>query len=450
MLVARYQLPAQIQHLVSSNQSTQQPAQPKIMRLITKATLLYLFIMSLVFSIAGMITYNMVMERVARETDYSLAQNMWILRDAIREGKSLNALQNQKTSIVKVATIQPKDTMYTFSDTLAMHQYFKRLEPHRKLTITKKINGVYYRFNMFDIFLETDDVSDGVISVMTRLFFGLGLILLLASFLISSWLFQPFQKTLQKIKGFNLKNNKVIAFEDTSTKEFKQLNGFIAQMTDKAQRDYVSLKEFSENAAHEMQTPIAVAKGKLELLLENANLQEAQLPLIHSAQAALSKLSKLGHSLSLLTKIDNNEFKVKETTDFSEVVKQSANTFQDICDLKGLTLKRDVEQKVMLSINASVADILVSNLLKNAVRYNTEDGWIKVTLDKKQLIVENPGNPPSVPTNQLFERFRKSNQSGASLGLGLAIVKKICEVNQLQVDYVFVEGIHRLIVKFPT
>jgi len=419
------------------------------MRLITKATLLYLFIMSLVFSLAGMVTYDMVMKRVARETDYSLAQNMWLLRDAIAEGKPLDALQNQKTAITEVSNIQPKDTLYAFSDTLAMHPYFKRLEPHRKLTITRKINGTYYKFNMIDIFLETDDVSGGVISVMTRLFFGLGLVLLLASFLISSWLFQPFQKTLQKIKSFNLKNNRAISFEDTSTKEFKQLNGFISQMTDKAQRDYVSLKEFSENAAHEMQTPIAVAKGKLELLLESSNLQEEQLPLIQSAQAALSKLSRLGQSLSLLTKIENNEFTVKETTNFSEVVEQSVLTFQDICALKGLTLKSNIEEKVMLSINASVADILISNLLKNAVRYNTKDGWVNITLDEKQLIVENPGNPPNVPTNQLFERFRKSNQSGASLGLGLAIVKKICEVNQLQVDYVFVEGIHRLIVKFP-
>ncbi len=405
--------------------------------------------MSLVFSLGGIVTYNMVMKAVAKETDYSLAQNMYLLEDAIREGKPLDALQSSKTRITKVSTIQANDTVYHFSDTLAMHPYWKRLEPYRKMTITRKVDTAYYRFSMIDIFLETDDVSKGVISVMTRLFFGLGLILLLASFLISSWLFQPFQRTLQKIKSFNLKENNTITFEDTSTKEFNQLNGFISQMTEKAQRDYVSLKEFSENAAHEMQTPIAVAKGKLELLLEDDNLQESQLPLIQSAQAALSKLSRLGQSLSLLTKIENNEFTVKETTNFSEVVEQSVITFQDICELKGLALKSNIEKNVLLSINASVADILVSNLLKNAVRYNSTDGWVNISLNKKQLVIENPGHPPNVPTNQLFERFRKSNQSGASLGLGLAIVKKICEVNQLKVDYVYTEGVHRLIVKLP-
>ena len=219
-------------------------------------------------------------------------------------------------------------------------------------------------------------------------------------------------------------------------------------MTDKARRDYIALKEFSENAAHEMQTPIAVAKGKLELLLESPDLQENQLPLIQSAQEALSKLSRLGQSLSLLTKIENNEFTSQETTNFSEVVQQSVRLFQDLCELKGLTLRSQIEPSVYLSINAAIADIMISNLLKNAVRYNLTDGWIEVVLTKKELTVKNPGVPPNVPTQQLFERFRKSNQSGESLGLGLAIVKKICDVNHWHVRYDFVEGVHQLTVRF--
>lgn len=419
------------------------------MRLITKATLLFLFISLFVFSIASVVTYNMVMKAVGRETDYSLAQNMYLLEDAIRQGKPLDALQNSKTQIKKVELVNPKDTLYSFSDTLAMHPYWKRLEPHRSLSITRNIDGAYYQFKMFDIFFETDDVSKGVISVMTRLFLGLGLILLLCSFLISSWLFQPFQRTLQKIQSFNLKNNKPIELPKTTTKEFTQLNGFITQMTDKASRDYISLKEFSENAAHEMQTPIAVAKGKLELLLESAYLTEEQLPLIQSTQSALSKLSRLGHALSLLTKIENDEFVAKETTDFSKVVEQTVMTFKDIAELQNVRLESTIENNIFLTINASIADILVSNLLKNAIRYNLPNGWIKVELTKKQLTVKNLGNPPTIPTNQLFERFRKDNQSGKSLGLGLAIVKKICEVNQLKVDYIYEDGVHELAVEFP-
>jgi signal transduction histidine kinase len=390
------------------------------------------------------------MKAVARETDYSLAQNMYLLEDAILEGKPLDALQSNKTIITKVDTFEASDTLYSFSDTLAIHPYWKRPEPHRKLIITRNVGGEYYRFHMFDIFMESDDMSSGVINVMTRLFIGLGLVLLLFSFLISSWLFQPFQRTLQKIKAFNLKNNEPVDFSKTTTKEFVQLNDFISQMTDKARRDYIALKEFSENAAHEMQTPIAIAKGKLELLLESPDLKPEQLPLIQSAQAALSRLSKLGQSLSLLTKIENNEFTSLETTNFSEVVEQSTSNFKEICDLKGLTLEKNINQNIFLTINNAIADILISNLLKNAIRYNLPEGWIKINMNHQQLVVSNPGSPPNIPTSQLFERFRKSNQSGKSLGLGLAIVKKICDVNKLKVNYKYDNGIHQLIVNFQS
>ncbi len=420
------------------------------MRLITKTTLLYLLIALLVFGVGGVITYQMIRQMVDRETDYSLAQNMYLIEEAIKEGKPIDALNNKKTQIEKVTNIQPKDTLYLFTDTMAMHPYWKRLEPHRKLTITRKINEEYYRISMFDIFMESDDVSEGVISVMTRLFLGLGLMLLLCSFLISSWLFEPFQKTLQKISAFNLKNDDPVQFAATSTKEFSKLNDFITQMTTKARQDYISLKEFSENAAHEMQTPIAVANGKLELLLENPDLNSRQLELIQSAQTALSKLSKLGQSLSLLTKIENKEFSNLEITNFSTIVTQATDNFKDISELKGISLESHIEKNILLGINASLSEILVNNLLKNAVRYNLPNGWISINLNKNQLIIKNPGMPPKISTSQLFERFRKSNQSENSLGLGLAIVKKICEVNNFEVNYLFDKGIHQLTVEFSS
>lgn len=418
------------------------------MRLITKTTLFYLFISLLVFSIAGIITYKMVMKEVAKEMDYSLRNNMILLENAIREGKPLDALQNSKTQITKVTDFLPEDTLYVFSDTLAIHPYFKRLEPHRKLAVTRKINNEYYRFIMVDLFFESHEVSDGVIQVMTRLFLGLGLALLMCSFLISSLLLRPFQQTLQKIKDFNLKDGKTLLLPNTSTREFTQLNRFISHMTAKARRDYISLKEFSENAAHEMQTPIAIAKGKLELLLESPDLTEGQLPLIQSAQSSLSKLSKLGQSLSLLTKIENHEFKSQEITNFSEIVEQAVANFKDICELKKLQLDSKIKKGIHLPINAALADILVANLLKNAVRYNLPNGWIKIEVDKDKLQIQNPGVPPQIPPQQLFERFRKDNQSGQSLGLGLAIVKKICEVSKFKISYEFEANIHLLTVVF--
>ena len=139
------------------------------------------------------------------------------------------------------------------------------------------------------------------------------------SFLISKRLFQPFHDILDSISRFNLKSPDQPELPKTSTKEFSELNNFVRQMTSKARRDYVSLKEFSENASHEMQTPIAVAQGKLELLSVSEGLNPNQLELIQSARASLTKLSKMGKSLSLLTKIENLEFQNPGQVDFSEI-----------------------------------------------------------------------------------------------------------------------------------
>jgi len=419
------------------------------MRLITKTTLVYLFIALLVFGLGGYLTYQVLKRGVAKETDYSLSQNLGLLLNSIKERKPLDALENGKITIRKIPSSQVKDTLYAFSDTLAMHPYWKRLEPHRKLKVTRRVNGEYYQIQMIDNFLELDDLFNGVFGVLSRLFISLGVVLLLCSFLISRWLFKPFQRTLEQIKSFNLKSDEPIQLTTTSTKEFQQLNTFVSTMTAKANSDYQALKEFSENAAHEMQTPIAIAKGKLELLLEHPDLQSEQLQLIESAQTSLTKLSRLGQSLSLLTKIDNEEFANPTLINLSTLVTNNVDNFQSLCELKGLNLTSSIEKEVYLNIHSALADILVGNLLKNAVRHNIHAGWIDVILNKDALIIKNSGLAPKIPTEQLFERFRKSNQSSNSLGLGLAIVKKISVVNQLKVSYAFESGVHQLRVGFP-
>ena len=224
------------------------------MRLITKTTLLYLLIALFVFGMGGYLTYYAIKQAVSKETDYEMVSDYRMLRAAIESGKPIDALQNDKVKIELVSTVVPADTVYQFSDTLAMHPFWKRLEPYRQLKVSKEINGAYYRIRMVDNFLEVDDMLDGVIGILSRLFLTLGVILLLCSFLISQWLFQPFQRTLEKIKNFNLKQDAPLQLADTSIKEFQQLNEFVENMTAKATRDYQSLKEFSENAAHEIQT----------------------------------------------------------------------------------------------------------------------------------------------------------------------------------------------------
>ncbi|MCB0556989.1 MAG: HAMP domain-containing histidine kinase, partial [Phaeodactylibacter sp.] len=203
-----------------------------------------------------------------------------------------------------------------------------------------------------------------------------------------------------------------------------------------------------ENASHEMQTPLAVAQGKLDLLLETQGLSDEQLTLVQAIQQSIGKLSKLGKALQLLTKIDNQEFSSQAPVNFSRITEASLEHFSELATLKDLQMSSRIEPNVQISVDPVLADILVGNLLKNAIRHNGQGGWIAVELTSEKLVVRNSGKPPRVPTEQLFGRFQKSHATDGSLGLGLAIVKKIADASQFTVDYQFSEGAHQLTVGF--
>lgn len=418
------------------------------MNLIIKTTLLYLLVAMLVFSIGGVVTYNMVQKEVKKETDYDLRYNYKQIVKAIEAGAPIELLKDDRVNITTLAAVSPKDMQRVFADTLASHPYLDRLEDQRMLTGVEEIDGKYYRITVMDVFIESDDIYEGVVNVMVLLFIFLGIVLLIFSFLITRWMFQPFKKTLEKIRTFNVKKSRELQLPKTSTKEFRLLNTFVGQMAAKARRDYLSVKEFSENASHEMQTPLSVARGKLELLLETPGLSGEQLTLIQTAQQSLGKLSKLGEALLLLTKIDNEEFETQQTIDFSTIVRTCLSNFEELAQLKELRLKSEVDSNVKVKIDPILADVLIGNLVKNTIRHNIENGWIEVQLTQKQLIVRNTGETPKLSPQQLFERFQKSHQSNGSLGLGLAIVKKICEVHHFEVKYEVLEYVHTVTVKF--
>ncbi|MCB9304122.1 MAG: HAMP domain-containing histidine kinase [Lewinellaceae bacterium] len=418
------------------------------MNLITKTTLLYLLVALLVFGFGGVVTYVLVENEVRKETDFALRDNLNQVSEELAEGIPLSVLKRGKVDISDLGEMA-RDTFFIYSDTLAPHPYLEGvMEPYRKLTAVRKVGARYYGFSITDVFIETDDIYDVVVEIMSRLFLILGVAMLFFSFLITRLLFRPFQQTLQQIRSFRLKEAEPLQLPDTTTKEFRQLNTFLTQMAAKARRDYLAVKEFSENASHEMQTPLAVAQGKLDLLLETQGLSDEQLTLVQAIQQSIGKLSKLGKALQLLTKIDNQEFSSQAPVNFSRITEASLEHFSELATLKDLQMSSRIEPNVQISVDPVLADILVGNLLKNAIRHNGQGGWIAVELTSEKLVVRNSGKPPRVPTEQLFGRFQKSHATDGSLGLGLAIVKKIADASQFTVDYQFSEGAHQLTVGF--
>jgi signal transduction histidine kinase len=216
----------------------------------------------------------------------------------------------------------------------------------------------------------------------------------------------------------------------------------------KNRTDYKNLKEFSENASHEMQTPLAVAKGKLELMLQSKTLDEEQLSLINSAYESINHLSKMSRSLSLLTKIDNNEFTDLKEINLSEKLNNSIYDFNELLSLKSINIEHNIEPNIIIKSDPVLLQVLITNLFQNAIRHNIHKGQISVVLKKDHLEISNTGKPLKADTESMFKRFKKDNQSGETIGLGLAIVQKICTVNNFVISYKYENERHILRVGF--
>jgi signal transduction histidine kinase len=419
------------------------------MRLLLKVTLYYLVITLIVFGVGGIMTYDIFQLQVQRETDRYMVSRLWSLQNSIENGESPYSFISNNLSIKEIDDSN-EETRFSFGDTLAPHPNprINRLETHRKLKVIRKIVDKTYRIEIFDVIVESEDIFTGVFQSQTRLFVILGAALVIFSFLVSTWLFRPFNVTLQAIKNFRLNDSARLDLGKTNTKEFRELNAILKRMTKKSQIDYKNLKEFSENASHEMQTPLAVAKGKIELLMQYKNLDKEQLLLINSSYEAIDHLSKMSRSLGLLTKIENNEFTDLQEINLTEKISNSIFDFQELLELKEIKIEKEVEEDVVVHADPVLVQILVSNLFQNAIRHNIAKGHITVKLTPDQLMISNAGNPLTSSFDSLFKRFKKDNQSGKSIGLGLAIVKKICDINNYEIAYNYANNEHIIQVKF--
>ncbi|MBV6641409.1 MAG: HAMP domain-containing histidine kinase [Cyclobacteriaceae bacterium] len=404
------------------------------MRLVIKITIFYLFVTTIVFIIGGVIAFQVMNREIQFEQSIYLGERMPSLVNYLERRQPTDSVIRDKLIIVPLKDTLP-EMGPVYSDTLVMHTTLQRIEPHIKLEAIRNVNNRSYRIIIYDLVIEPDDIRDIVEESLTMIFALLLFLIVGLGLLGSYFVFRPFGKTLSAIKNFSIQQLKPIRLPDSSTSEFIRLNKFIKDMTDKATKDYVSLKEFSENASHEMQTPLAIAQGKLEILMGDEKLTEQQLELITSAQNAIKRVSRLGNSLSLITKIDNKEFSDTQEIDFSKELNRFIYDFKELMDLKSLSVKTKIQDNQLIHGNLVLIELLLTNLLNNAIRHNQEKGYIDIKLENKKLTIENSGFPLKNKPEEYFERFRKGTNDPGSSGLGLSIIKKICDDMGVSITY---------------
>ena len=256
-------------------------------------------------------------------------------------------------------------------------------------------------------------------------------------------------KTLQILENFDVDEPIKVVFEKSPIPIFNELNDYVLELIQRIRENYQSNKQFTENASHELQTPLAIIKGNTELLIQSDKLDEKELLALGAIISNTNRLSKLNTALILLSKIEHQRFIDREMVVVEDVVTEVLENFTDHIKLQNIKIRRGKPDSIKIEMSATLAEIAIANLIQNAIRYNRENGFIEIIQKGNSLLISNPGKPLSISKKDLFKRFRRDSDIEESLGLGLSIVQRICKQYDLDIDYFYENGIHTLKMTFP-
>ncbi len=370
------------------------------------------------------------------------------IRDFVEDNHSLPEASTYRDQQISFDTLLFKVPPRKFSTEKIYDEDEKEKELYRQLVFPITVNNRIYQA----IVRKSQEGTEYLIKIIVIITLMVIVLLLLVLFIVNRFilgkLWKPFNSTLEQLKQFNISSKNKLQLNDTDINEFAELNKTALLMTEKVSNDYESLKSFTENASHEIQTPLAIIKMKLELLMQSENMNAIQVDCIIALGEATDRLSRLNQSLLLLTKIDNSQFINNEKVNISNIVSSFINNFEELAISKGIEVKTNIKPGVSMVMNKALAEAMISNIITNTIKHNHKDGHIEVNLNDTTLSVSNTGKKPAVKTNELFERFKKDSSLTDSLGLGLAIVKRICETYGFLVSYNYSEPMHTIKINF--
>lgn len=391
--------------------------------------------------------YFVIMKIMQNNVDESLElQKQWILKRLADEKPQNFSIYDQNMTINEVMEILRNEDRF---ETKNIYQENDgEFVNHRVLDFYTQTGGKKYHIKLKKSLLENEDVLEAVVLLLIMLLSFLFFSLMVINSQVEKKIWKPFYKLLDQLKTYTIDKHQTPDFTKTPVNELNDLNNSISDLIDRNQKQYKSQKEFTENASHEMQTPIAVIQSKLELLMQTEPLSKEQAKFIENIFEAISKMSKMNKGLLLLARIENNQFgnlkeiSVRQTA--AKIIEDSLPMIED----KNLHYIFETEGDKMVIADETLLHILLVNLISNAIKYCNEKGFIKLELTGTQFLISNTSDKEKLDESKLFRRFQKQNSEQESNGIGLEISDTICKIYGWKLNYSYSENRHFFTVDF--
>jgi signal transduction histidine kinase len=346
--------------------------------------------------------------------------------------------------VLKPVNIPVRDSLYTIElyDSAAA-----RWAPHRVYESGATILGKNFQLQIRESMLSNSELISAIMIIQLLVLILLLIGLAIINRNLSKTIWGPFYIILDRLKKYRIDEDAQLPLPVSTTYEFRELNGAIAYLIERSRTAYREQKEFTENASHELGTPLAICRTKLELLAQTKELTEEQAELVGSLLEATDRISRLNKNLVLLSKIENRQFLESEDIDLLELVMKALEAYKHQTDEKQLSLKCSMTKEAVVRANPTLLELIIFNVISNAIRHTSPGGSVIIEGSKAYFRVSNTGPSLQYP-EKIFQRFHRESRSTFGSGLGLSIVKKACEVSSFRIEYSYESGMHSFKVSF--
>ena len=401
----------------------------------------------LLMAVWGVLFYYAIIDEVVDETDDMLENYGEILMESALHDPSILETEGSLMSFYKFTPISEEEGRHyrqVFYDATVYIELEDEDEPVRVMcTALRMADGQYYELKLMISILERDDMVEAMLWYLGALFLLFLICTSIGIQLVLKGVFRPLHRLLDWLHCIQPGKEVPPLDNPTKIREFRQLSDAALDMGNRSYKAYEEQKQFIENASHELQTPLAIVRGKVELLAESEGMTEQQMEQLDEIYATLGRAVKLNKSLLLLSRIENGQYTEMEDVSVDEILDELLPDLMDIYEHKQVRLiRKREEQPFIIRCNHSLAQILVSNLVKNSLLHNREGGELQVLTTPTSLVIKNTGDVP-LDGEKLFRRFYHGMDGKKdSTGLGLAIARSIALSSSLKLTYEWQDGMH--------
>ena len=415
------------------------------MKLTHYISLRYIGVTLLVMLISIPVFYLVIQNVLTHNIDEHLKDRQSVITEKLENLTDGNVISFQEGITVE------KDPAHQVKEKISTENVYnkeeKETESYRVLQFPLKTSSSVYNVKISESLVETEDLLKSILYLLLSMFGLLTLTLLFINSKIKKNIWKPFYETLDQLKNFRVDDTESLHLEKTRIDELSDLNDSLNKLSATNIKVYQAQKEFTENASHELQTPLAIVQNNIELFWQTEPITEQQSEILNDISLANSRMTRLNKSLLLLSKIENKQFNNIQEVNLNLIADQFLRNYQEQIKFRNLQVEANFSTPFFVNMDFSLAEILVGNLMLNALKYAPVESTIELNFNKDEFVISNLAEHRALDEKKLFKRFQRQNSQENSTGLGLEIAKQIARSFDLELNYFFKENRHHFRVK---